>query len=85
MARGRVKGNIVIDVHDVVGRTFGELKVTGYNGRWYDKTLAGDKMRHSYLCQCSCGNEVTVRRQCLLNGMTKSCGCLRRESKKYGN
>lgn len=32
-----------------------------------------------YLCKCSCGNETSVRGFILLNGNTKSCGCLRRK------
>ena len=32
-----------------------------------------------YLCQCDCGNQVTVRDQNLRCGNTKSCGCLKRE------
>ena len=77
MARGRIRGSIMIDMNDIVGKTFGELKVVSYNKHWYDKTLAGDKMRHSYLCKCECGKMAIVRRQCLLNGYTKSCGCIK--------
>jgi len=32
------------------------------------------------LCKCDCGNEKSVRLDDLLSGMTKSCGCLRRET-----
>lgn len=75
---GRHKGTIVIDMNDIVGKQFGELKVTGYNKHWYDNTLGGDRFRHAYYCQCECGNVVSVRRQCLLNGYTKSCGCAKK-------
>lgn len=38
-----------------------------------------------WLCQCDCGNEVTVSGNRLRSGNTKSCGCLRRElvSKRF--
>ena len=31
-------------------------------------------------CQCSCGKETTVRGSYLLEGRTKSCGCLQAQS-----
>jgi len=34
----------------------------------------------TWLCQCDCGNETTVRTYCLTSGMTQSCGCLRRDN-----
>lgn len=33
-----------------------------------------------YRCLCDCGNETIVRGRYLKNGITKSCGCLRKES-----
>ncbi len=35
--------------------------------------------RYSWLCKCDCGNTVWVSTPHLLNGHTKSCGCLNRE------
>lgn len=29
-----------------------------------------------WLCKCDCGNEKIISRECLINGDTKSCGCL---------
>ena len=58
------------------GQVFGRLTVleeapapseyTTYEGLWYR-------------CRCQCGNTVGVRRNSLVSGNTKSCGCLRRE------
>ena len=58
------------------GQVFGRLTVleesapptefTSYKGRWYR-------------CRCQCGNEAVVRRESLVSGNTKSCGCLQRE------
>lgn len=33
-----------------------------------------------WLCKCICGTEKIVSSNCLLEGITRSCGCLRRES-----
>lgn len=33
-----------------------------------------------YDCVCDCGSVVSVRRKLLLNGMTRSCGCLHKET-----
>ena len=33
-----------------------------------------------WLCKCDCGSEVVVRRDYLTDGVTKSCGCLRRDT-----
>lgn len=32
-----------------------------------------------YLCRCDCGNQTTVYTYCLKKGLTKSCGCIRKE------
>lgn len=41
--------------------------------------------RAMWLCQCDCGNYTIVKGKQLLNGNTKSCGCLRKEVKiKHG-
>ena len=74
----KAKGKILIDMNDIVGKRFGKLKVLEYHRNWYDRTAGCDRMRHSYLCQCDCGEVVHVRRQCLLNGYTKSCVCLKK-------
>jgi len=38
------------------------------------------------LCSCVCGQSKIIRRSSLLSGMTKSCGCLRKDNhvKKHG-
>lgn len=58
---------------DLMRQKFGRLTVIGYAGR--------QKGRGSCLwnCICECGNIITIRHECLMNGNTKSCGCLRRE------
>ena len=38
-----------------------------------------DKHCTYWKCQCECGNTTIVRRDALLNGKTKSCGCVHNE------
>lgn len=56
-------------------------------GRWMAiRRLANDRQgQHKWLCRCNCGIKKSVRRASLLNGSSKSCGCLRNEkSSKRG-
>jgi hypothetical protein len=58
---------------DLTNLEFGKLTVI---------ELSHIKSRKSYWkCLCSCGNETTVRSDCLRDGNTKSCGCLNFEPK----
>jgi hypothetical protein len=56
----------------IAGAVFGRLTIT-------DQSKTGNGTHRFYLCKCSCGGEVWVRKSLLLNGNTKSCGCIRRE------
>lgn len=42
-----------------------------------------DGKNTTFICKCECGVERAVRRNCLVNGLSKSCGCQR--SKNYSN
>lgn len=53
---------------DWVGKQFGNLTVTAYDGK--------RKGKHYWRCRCSCGREAVVCQSNLKNGHTKSCGCL---------
>lgn len=56
---------------NLLGQQFGRLTVkeeVQYNGY------------RAWKCNCECGNNTTTRTSSLLNGSTKSCGCLSRES-----
>lgn len=58
---------------DISGQRFGRLIAICKDG----KTKSGcDK----WLCQCDCGNTVSVNVYCLVYGDTKSCGCYQRET-----
>ena len=56
---------------DLTGRTFDRLKVL------YFVDSVGNK--GSWMCECSCSNRKIILGQSLTRGMTKSCGCFRRE------
>lgn len=55
------------------GERFGRLTLVARNG--VDKSRAA-----VWACRCDCGAERTFRLKDLRRGMTKSCGCLNRES-----
>ena len=57
---------------DLTGQKFGRLFVIKRNG-------SNDRKRALWLCQCECGNKVTVIGDLLRNGHVRSCGCLRPE------
>lgn len=54
---------------DLVGRKFGRLTVTAQA----PKDAARNAQFH---VECVCGKTKTVRGESLLNGLTRSCGCL---------
>lgn len=53
---------------NILGLTFGRLCVVSLLGSYKNVVY--------YLCKCSCGNETEVRTSALINGNTRSCGCL---------
>ena len=61
---------------ELSGKIFGRLTV------WQDTGKRNPKGEVFWLCQCACGNFCEVRSSSLVNGNTRSCGCLQRESMK---
>lgn len=63
--------------HDIVGRKFGKLTVVR---RMYERRAGGNRQKvyQYYECLCDCGEAKIVRRDGLLRGTTRSCGCLRK-------
>lgn len=53
---------------NLAGRTFDRLTVI----------KRADRPRH-WVCRCACGNEKTVHASNLLDGKSRSCGCLQKE------
>ena len=62
---------------DLSGMTFGRLTVIRQSNEL--KTFPNGKHGVMWDCKCECGNETTVLGWYLLNGDTKSCGCLHKE------
>lgn len=58
---------------DLVGLRFGRWLVTAHG-----RPFPGES-RRPYACRCDCGTEKVVRRSSLLDGSSRSCGCLMRE------
>ena len=60
---------------DLTGNIFGRLKVIEYKGNM------------KWLCECSCSKHtlVIVNGRRLRDGITKSCGCLRKEILSHQN
>ena len=79
------KGQIHVDVNDIIGKQSGRLTVRKYFGYVYADTKGGLKMRHYYICDCECGRMNVVQRGPLLNEITHSCGCGKRGRRKHGN
>lgn len=60
---------------NVIGMRFGRLVVLEKS----PSVSSGNKTYSMYKCKCDCGKLKNVRRDGLLSGNTKSCGCLSRE------
>lgn len=61
---------------DLTGQRFGKLVVL-YQTE--DHVLSNGKRKAKWYCKCDCGNECDVIGMYLMNGDTKSCGCLQTE------
>jgi hypothetical protein len=58
---------------DLVGQRFGRLTALERTATY----ITGRKPM--WRCKCDCGKETLAISQCLVNGTTQSCGCLRNE------
>lgn len=64
---------------DLTGQRFRKLTVIKK-----DVAIQKEKRKvYKWICQCDCGNTVSVLQHSLLSGGTRSCGCLVK-NKKYG-
>ena len=64
----------------LIGERFGRLTVIEYN-----ELISKEKGRKYWKCKCDCGNEKTVRQDSLISGVTKSCGCIKKEQQDLTN
>jgi len=62
-------------MNDIIGKKFGVLKILSH--AYYDGK------HHYYFAECeNCNQSIIVHRNNLLNGRTKSCGCLKKIKEK---
>ena len=64
---------------DLTGKRFGRLIVIE---RAENYISPQGQARKRWLCKCDCGNDVIVPASALINGESKSCGCLQKEIAK---
>ncbi|MBO5897533.1 MAG: hypothetical protein J6R04_00815 [Clostridia bacterium] len=64
-------------LEELTGQQFGRLTVISRADDYIEKN-GGKRVR--WRCLCECGNIKIVRAQTLKNGLTKSCGCLKKEN-----
>ena len=57
---------------DLIGQTFGRLTVLEFAG-------INNQGGVLWKCECSCGNECITSSHGMINGHTKSCGCLNKD------
>lgn len=62
---------------DISGAQFGKLKAVRRDA---DRRTKGGNVLFRWVCLCSCGKEKTVLQSSLIQGKTKSCGCLLMEA-----
>jgi hypothetical protein len=60
---------------EILGELFGRLTVLERD----DDYIYKGQPQARYICECGCGQQVTVRRCHLLAGKIRSCGCWRRQ------
>lgn len=58
---------------DLTGKKFGRLTAIKR-----DENISSKKGAY-WICKCNCGNEKSIKSASLINGSTKSCGCLNKE------
>lgn len=77
--------NPKMNINDIVGKYFRELKVIEYSNKSQNINTKGRMVtKHYYRCECNCGNKNYIaERQGLLHGTVRSCGCLSKK-KNHG-
>lgn len=71
-----VAGVFLMKKINLIGHKFGKLSVIDQRGKLNGK-------ERLWVCQCSCGNLINALSYNLKSGSSRSCGCIRHESKNY--
>lgn len=72
-----------IDINDIVGKKFNKLLVLSFNhSKPHPNPTKGQF--YFYKCQCECGKITIVKRERIINGITKSCGCINNRATTHG-
>lgn len=71
-----LKKRLSLRQKDLKNKEFGRLTAL------YSRNI---NKRYEWLCKCKCGKKVWVKTANLVNGHTKSCGCLNREVASQNN
>lgn len=71
-----IKTKPKFSIKDLTSQKFGRLIALEYVDKKSRKRLDSSSY---WKCECRCGNLVIVRTSSLLKGLTRSCGCLKKE------
>lgn len=69
-------GKCHAQLRDLTGKTFGKLTVLRHDDS--HKATAENGWKHKWICQCECGNTISVFGINLTRLHTTSCGCINR-------
>src|SRR5690242_17549997 len=67
-----MKNNSLEKIKSLIGNKFGKLTVISISS-----FIKSNSYQSILKCLCNCGNYKEVKVKCLLEGQTKSCGCLK--------
>ena len=68
-------------MYNLTGKQFGQLTVVKQDG----SRPRGAHIERWWICECTCGNAISVPRSRLVKGDTKSCGCLAQNPRRIIN
>lgn len=76
--RGIKVAKKLANVQDLVGKQVGRLFIAQLSREKTGRYKKNGKFyrRYYYICKCECGKEFELRRDSILSGHTKSCGCV---------
>ena len=63
---------------DIIGKKYGNLFVQQFTESHPKNPYKTGRIEYFYICQCKCGKLHKAKRNNLITGHTKSCGCLRK-------